>query len=72
MSKKLLLLTFIVVMAFALIGCDSNINCEPGNCNWIYSEPHIDYSLPQFFIEGVWVRENGSERLYVNNYAHFW
>ena len=73
MDKKLLLITFIVVMAFALIGCDSNnINCEPENCNWVYVEPHIDYSLPQFFIEGVWVKDNGSERLSVNNYAHFW
>ena len=62
-----------LVMAFGLIGCDSgNINCEPDNCNWIYVEPVIDYSLPQFYIEGVWVKENGSRELSVNNYAHFW
>jgi len=67
------LFALFLVMAFGLTGCNSgNINCEPDNCSWIYVEPVIDYSLPQFNIEGVWVKEFGSRVISVNNYAHFW
>jgi hypothetical protein len=63
-----------IVFVLVFIGCDHEDNeCDPGNyCNWKYIEPKMDYSLPQFYIEGNWKKENGSEELSINTYAHFW
>ena len=48
--------------------------CDPENytCNWVYAEPIIDYSLPKFYIEGIWSKVDGLEVLSINTYAHFW
>ena len=67
------MIVLIAIMAFGFTGCNSEIiNCELENCNWGNADPNIDYSLPQFFIEGIWVKNDSSEELSINNYAHFW
>jgi hypothetical protein len=74
------MIVFSIVLVFGLIGCDfkktedDHEKCDPekGICVWTYVEPVIDYSLPQFFIEGLWAKNDNSEELSINTYAHFW
>jgi len=49
-----------------------SFGCDPENCDWIYIEPVIDYSLPQFYMEGLWAKNDSSVELTINTYAHFW
>ena len=68
------IMLFSIVIAFGLIGCDiENTECdrEKGICNWTFVEPIIDYSLPQFFIEGRWAKDDGSEELSIDILAHY-
>jgi len=80
--SPMLMIVFSIVLLFWLIGCvhENNeftvtflgVGCEPENCHWIYIEPEIDYSLPQFYLEGLWGKNGSSEELSINTYAHFW
>ena len=57
-------------LVFGLISCDPV--CRPGNCKWTAPKPVFDYSLPKFYIEGLWAKEDSPEVLSINTYAHFW
>ena len=75
MKKDVVFCLLIIILAFGYIGCDlEETECDPENgiCRWTYIEPVIDYSLPQFYIEGLWAKDDASEELSINTYAHFW
>ncbi|MCL2412024.1 MAG: hypothetical protein FWC97_10325 [Treponema sp.] len=69
------MIVFSIVLVFGLIGCDlEGTECDPekGICRWVFVEPVIDYSLPQFYLEGLWAKDDSSEELSIITNAHSW
>jgi len=76
-QNALAMVVFSIVLVFGLIGCDQGTErteCDPENgiCIWVFVEPEIDYSLPSFYLEGRWAKNDSSEELSINTHAHFW
>ena len=73
--SPMLMIVFSIVLTFGIISCDpenSGCNHENNICNWISIKPVIDYSLPQFYYEGLWAKNDSLVELSINTYAHFW